>query len=104
MSNFFIRVYEVVGKIPRGKVATYGQIAALLDEGNNARVVGWAMKAAPEALKLPCHRVVNKQGMLSPSQVFGDKEFQRAMLEAEGVTFMENGCIDMKKHLWDGLL
>lgn len=102
MNNYFIKVYDIVAKIPKGKVATYGQIAALLGDTPNARVVGWAMKAAPEALSLPCHRVVNKQGKLSPSYVFGHEDFQRAVLEAEGVTFNAKGCINMDKHLWDG--
>jgi methylated-DNA-protein-cysteine methyltransferase related protein len=102
LEGFFNAVYDIVEKIPRGKVTTYGQIAAIIGTHNNARVVGWAMRAAPEERKLPCHRVVNKTGVLSPSYVFGDAAFQRAMLEAEGVTFKEDGRINIKKHLWDG--
>ena len=100
-SNFFKAVYEIVAKIPRGKVATYGQIAALLGNLRGARTVGWAMQGTPGYLKLPCHRVVNKLGEMSPTYAFGGPEIQRAMLEAEGVTFKKDGCIDMKKHLWD---
>lgn len=102
MEGFFNEVYKVVAQIPRGKITTYGQIAQIIGSHQNARVVGWAMKAALEHLHLPCHRVVNKTGILAPSHVFGDVDFQRAMLEAEGITFMDNGKIDMKKHLWDG--
>lgn len=98
MKNYFQKVYEIVEKIPKGKVATYGQIAAILGTPRSARVVGWAMKAAPN--HLPCHRVVNKSGELSPFYVFGDQAFQRALLEKEGVTFTSKGTIDMKKHLW----
>ena len=100
--GFFQRVYVLVAQIPRGKVATYGQIAALLGQSRNARVVGWAMKAVPENLKLPCHRVVNKFGELSPNYAFGDKSVQRGILEYEGITFLKDGKINMKKHLWNG--
>ncbi|GAA0729589.1 MGMT family protein [Clostridium malenominatum] len=100
--DFFQRVYKIVSQIPEGKVATYGQIALLLGEPRSARIVGWAMKAAPEELKLPCHRVVNKFGEMAPSYVFGSMEFQRDVLISEGITFKENLCIDMKKHLWSG--
>jgi methylated-DNA-protein-cysteine methyltransferase-like protein len=102
--GFFQKVYEVVSKIPSGKVATYGQIAALLGESRSARIVGWAMKAAPEELKLPCHRVVNKLGELAPNYAFGDKTVQRTILKSEGITFLRNGKINMKKHLWQEIL
>lgn len=99
VKDYFARVYELVAQIPRGKVATYGQIANLLGDKRNARVVGWAMKAAPS--KLPCHRVVNRLGEMAPGYVFGSKELQRDILESEGITFLGNGCIDLKKYLWD---
>ena len=101
MKGFFSRVYEIVNQIPIGKVATYGQIALLLGEPRSARIVGWAMRTAPEHLKLPCHRVVNKQGQMSPDYAFGSSEIQRAMLISEGITFDKNGCIHMEKHLWN---
>lgn len=100
MKDFFSRVYDVVSRIPEGKVMTYGQIAALLGEPRGARVVGWAMRAAPSSLNLPCHRVVNRLGEMAPSYAFGSKDIQRELLISEGITFKENGCIDMKKHLW----
>lgn len=102
MSDYFNKVYNIVAQIPEGKVATYGQIAALLGDRCNARVVGWAMKAAPSNLKLPCHRVVNRLGEMSPEYVFGSKQLQRDILDSEGITFKKDGCIDMKKYLWDG--
>ncbi len=98
--SFFSKVYEIVAKIPPGKVATYGQIAAFLGDPRSARVVGWAMRAAPKDLKLPCHRVVNKAGKMSPDYVFGSGEIQKALLESEGITFDDIGCINMNKHLW----
>jgi methylated-DNA-protein-cysteine methyltransferase related protein len=100
LKNFFERVYELVAQIPQGKVATYGQIAGLLGDRCNARVVGWAMKAAPS--NLPCHRVVNRLGEMAPGYVFGSRQLQKDILESEGVTFKENECIDLKRHLWEG--
>lgn len=99
MDSFFNRVYQVVAQIPRGKVVTYSQIASLIGEPRSARVVGWAMHSAPRELNLPCHRVVNKEGGMSPSYIFGPG-LQRKLLEDEGVTFKANGCINMDKHLW----
>jgi len=100
--KFFSRVYEIVSKIPEGKVATYGQIAMMLGEPRNARMVGWAMSKAPENLHLPCHRVVKKSGELSPDHVFGNSDIQRYILKSEGIIFKSDGKIDMKKCLWDG--
>lgn len=100
MKDFFQRVYLIVSKIPEGKVATYGQIAKLLGEPRSARIVGWAMKAAPSGLHLPCHRVVNRLGELAPEYAFGSKQLQKDILKAEGVTFKKNGTINLEKHLW----
>lgn len=100
--GFFIRVYEIVSQIPEGMVATYGGIARQLGHPRGARLVGWAMRGAPEEMNLPCHRVVRATGELAPGYVFGDTEIQRAMLLSEGVTFREDGTIDMEKHLWLG--
>jgi methylated-DNA-protein-cysteine methyltransferase-like protein len=102
VNEFFSEVYKIVAKIPRGKVATYGQIARMLGSPRGARTVGWAMRAVSSELKLPCHRVVNRLGELSPDYVFGASELQRAMLEDEGVTFKKDGRIELEKHLWDG--
>jgi methylated-DNA-protein-cysteine methyltransferase related protein len=99
--GFFSKVYDLVEQIPEGRVMTYGQIAALLGHPRGARLVGWAMHSVPGGRLLPCHRVVNKTGTLAPSHIFGEDE-QRKLLEKEGVTFRENGSIDMKKHLWVG--
>ena len=75
MRNFFQRVYQIVAQIPEGKVATYGQIAALIEPWN-ARVMGWAMHKAPKKLNLPCHRVVNKSGSMGPGYLFAPGEQQ----------------------------
>ena len=100
MKDYFNKVYDMVAKIPKGKVATYGQIAQMLGNPRGARTVGWAMQVTPKELNIPCHRVVNKKGMLAPHYVFGSSETQRALLEEEGIEFLENGCINMKKSLW----
>lgn len=92
-------VYLIVSNVPPGKVATYGQIAAMVG-GLTARQVGRAMKTAPSELKLPAHRIVNVAGKLAPEYVFFGKEIQREILEREGITFNDAGNINMKKHLW----
>ncbi|MCL6590216.1 MAG: MGMT family protein [Firmicutes bacterium] len=101
MNNFFHRVYQIVARIPPGKVATYGQIAALLGNPRGARTVGWAMRSAPADLNLPCHRVVNQSGAMAPGYAFGGAEVQRTLLLQEGVTFKPNGRINMDQHRWD---
>ena len=100
MNQFFSKVYKIAAQIPEGKVATYGQIAAIIGSPLAARVVGEAMRNAPEFLNIPCHRVVNKAGEMAPGYAFDGSGKQRALLESEGINFKENGCIDMKHFLW----
>lgn len=100
VKNFNTRVYEIAALIPRGKVATYGQIAMMLGYPRGGIMVGRAMSKAPAHLRLPCHRVVNRTGRLAPPEVFGSEDVQRAMLEAEGITFRPDGTIDMARHIW----
>lgn len=100
MNEFFSKVYKLVEKIPAGKVATYGQIAAMVGNPLAARAVGAAMRNTPEYLDIPCHRVVNQSGSMAPGYAFGDPCKQRELLEKEGVVFKENGCIDMKSCRW----
>jgi methylated-DNA-protein-cysteine methyltransferase-like protein len=97
--GFFEEVYRIVRDIPEGSVMTYGMIALMLGNPAASRIVGYAMSSAPMELHLPCHRVVNKEGSMAPGDIFGGALKQRQMLEMEGVTFKENGCIDMEKHL-----
>lgn len=82
------RVYEVVRRIPKGKVATYGQVAALVGAPRNARFVGYALHSNPEPGVIPCHRVVFRDGSLAPGFAFGGPERQRLLLEEEGVAFI----------------
>jgi len=92
-------VYEIlsaVAEIPEGKVASYGQIARLVGREKNARLVGKVLSMAEFYGDYPCHRVVNSAGRTAP-----DFYEQRERLLREGVTFRENGCVDMKKHQWE---
>ncbi len=99
-NSFFESVWRVAARVPQGKVTTYGAIARALGSPGAARTVGWAMRAAPAGLKLPCHRVITATGGLSPEDVFGGPGVQRLLLEDEGVTFNTQGGVDMKRHLW----
>jgi len=100
-SGFFQSVYALVRRIPRGKVATYGQIARMLGAPRSARIVGWAMHGNPHGSRVPCHRVVQQGGSLSPNFCVGDPSRQRRLLRREGVTFLLDGRIDMSAHQWD---
>lgn len=100
MGNVFEKIYEQVKKIPRGKVATYGQIAALVGNPRLARVVGYALHVNPEPGVIPCHRVVNREGRTSGSFAFGGEYIQRGLLENEGVEFSPDGTVDLDKYLW----
>jgi len=94
--NLIYEILAVVEEIPPGKVASYGQIAALIGREKNSRLVGKVLSMAEFYGDYPCHRVVNHAGRTAP----GWRE-QRSLLEAEGVEFRENGCVDMKKYRWE---
>lgn len=100
----FEKIYQIVKSIPEGKVCTYGQVARLAGNPRWARVVGYALHVNPAFGVIPCHRVVNRQGRTAPAFAFGGSDVQRAMLEAEGVTFLPDGTVDMDKHNWLGPL
>ena len=89
------KVYEFVKSIPRGKVATYGQIALHLGNRNLARAVGNILHNNPDPEHIPCHRVVNSQGRLSRAYAFGGIEAQRCLLESEGVVFKNDLVVDL---------
>jgi len=103
VSEFFQRVYEMVARIPRGKVVTYGQIAAALGAPRQARTVGWALHSAPEWLDIPWHRVVNRSGGISTRHTIGELSIQRGLLEDEGIVFNEDGRLDLKRYRWAGI-
>ena len=95
MSSLADKVYEFVRNIPRGKVATYGQIALHLGNRNFARAVGNILHCNPDPEHIPCHRVVNAQGRLSSAYAFGGIEAQRCLLKSEGVVFKNNQVVDL---------
>ncbi len=95
------RMYAVIRRIPKGRVATYGQIAALAGYPGHARQVGYALYSLREGTDLPWHRVVNARGGLSLGAVVPEGEIeQRIRLEVEGVEFGANGRIDLKRFQW----
>ncbi|MBE6732789.1 MAG: MGMT family protein [Ruminococcaceae bacterium] len=98
--SVFEKIYEVVLKIPKGRVATYGQVAFLAGNPRWARVVGYALHQNPKPFIIPCHRVVNRNGEIAESFAFGGGNVQRQILEDEGITFESDGTIDLKKYLW----
>ncbi len=102
MPNTFEKIYAVVRQIPAGKVATYGQIAALAGNPRWSQVVGYALHVNPDPEHIPCFRVVNRQGEVSQAFAFGGGNRQRELLEAEGVGFLPDGRVDLRQFWWDG--
>ena len=98
--HFFERVYEQVARVPAGVVCTYGTIAELAGYPGKSREVGYTMSQVRPEQGLRPHRIVNAKGTLAPPAVFGGTMRQRALLEAEGVTFLTDGTIDMAHHTW----
>ena len=94
------RIYAVVARIPRGRVATYGQVAALAGAPRHARQVGYALHDLPDGTLLPWHRVINARGEISPRSEPGWDAFQRQLLEAEGIEF-RRGRIDLARCRWE---
>jgi methylated-DNA-protein-cysteine methyltransferase-like protein len=102
--NFFTQVYAVVRLIPKGQVATYGQVAAILENPRAARTVGWALNGLPDGMEsdVPWHRVINAQGRISNSGGrHGGAEEQARRLKREGVKFDKSGRCDLRRYLWE---
>jgi len=99
----FQKIYDVVRRIPCGKVATYGQIAILAGNITWARAVSYALHANPEPGIIPCHRVVNRFGKVASAFAFGGPERQAELLRGEGVEVSDEGYVDLDKFLWNGL-
>ncbi len=91
--TYFEKVYEVVKKIPYGKVMSYGGIATVLGNRRMSRQVGWALHLNPSPETIPCYRVVNRYGEVSKAFAFGGENVQRALLESEGIIFDEKGRV-----------
>lgn len=100
--RFYDKVYAVVQQIPKGRVATYGQLALLCGSPRAAKAVGNALHANPLPGTIPCHRVVNREGRLAPGFAFGGPNEQRRLLEQEQVEVDADGFVDMQKYAWHG--
>ena len=97
LDGFFDEVYKIVAKIPKGRVLSYGRIAAMLGRPHAARTVGWAMRACPN--ELPWQRVVKADGTIAGG---GFSELRRVKLVDDGVKFRSDGKVDMDACMWDG--
>lgn len=94
----FEQVYEIVAKIPRGRVTTYGQIARMIGNPRLSRAVGYALNKSPQGI--PCHRVVNREGRLAAVFEHDGIHEQRILLEEEGVSFTPDGRVEMEDSMW----
>lgn len=99
--NTFERIYEVVRKIPKGHVATYGQIASYAGNPRMSRVVGYALHSNPDPDVIPCFRVVNRFGELSSAFAFGGINRQEELLTADGIEVVD-GKVDLSVYQWNG--
>ena len=99
-SRTYLRIYAVVRRIPRGRVATYGQVAALAGLPGHARQVGYALHALARGTRLPWHRVINAKGEVSRRRRPGDELSQRLLLEREGVRFDARGRVALARLRW----
>lgn len=100
--SFFDLVHEIARQVPRGRVTSYGAIAACLGSRLSARVVGWAMKTSPGSKKpVPAHRVVNSSGVLTASHHYNPPGKMQALLEKEGVKIVNNQVAEFSKVFWD---
>ena len=100
--SFFEMVYAVVRQIPKGRISTYGAIAAVLGTRQSARMVGWAMNGAHRIKpNVPAHRVVNRNGMLSGKMHFDTPDQMQELLEKEKVKIEKDTVVDFKKYFWD---
>jgi methylated-DNA-protein-cysteine methyltransferase-like protein len=100
--SFFELVFEVARQIPKGRVTSYGAIAACLGTKLSARMVGWAMNGAGKVKpKVPAHRVVNRNGMLTGKHHFSTPELMQQLLEKEGIKVKDDAVIDFEKLFWD---
>jgi len=99
--DFFSNVYEIVKLIPRGRVTSYGAIAAYLGAKSSSRMVGWAMHGAAAKADVPAHRVVNRQGLLTGKVHFGSPTRMQELLEAEGLTIENDQIKNFDNYFWD---
>lgn len=100
-NNTFSLIYDVVKRIPIGKVATYGMVATLAGNPRWSRVVGYALHVNPDPDNIPCYRVVNRYGEVSKAFAFGGENIQIELLKKDGVKFIDNK-VDLSEFLWNG--
>ena len=100
MTSTFELIYDVVKQIPKGKVASYGQVAALAGNPRWARFVGYALHVNPDPSGIPCYRVVTKDGRVSDAFAFGGGNEQIALLKSDGIEFIDETHVDMARFQW----
>lgn len=100
-TNFFEKVYQVAERIPYGRVTSYGAIAKYLGAARSARMVGWAMNNSHNNGKLPAHRVVNRNGVLTGKHHFGGINLMQQLLENEGIIVRDNRIVNFEKVFWN---
>ena len=98
--NTFEKIYDVVKAIPKGKVATYGQVAAMAGNPRWSRVVGYALHVNPDPESIKCYRIVDRNGNLSKAFVFGGITAQAELLKKDGVNVREDNTVDLSVYLW----
>lgn len=101
MTPFQQQVYALVCAIPRGRVLSYGDVAALVGRPRSARAVGGALSVMPDDLEIPWWRVISGSGRISTSPIHHTAQIQRALLENEGVAFDASGRVDWDRYLWE---
>lgn len=101
-NSFFIQVYQVARLIPHGRVTSYGAIAKYLGTARSSRMVGWAMNSSfTQKNKVPAHRVVNRNGLLTGKHHFGSPDRMKKLLEAEGIKVKKDQVVNFKELFWD---
>lgn len=101
-TDFFQQVYQVARLIPHGRVTSYGAIGKYLGAAQSARMVGWAMNNThSQATVVPAHRVVNRNGLLTGKRAFENPNAMQELLEAEGVSVVEDQIVSFNKYFWD---
>ncbi len=101
-TDFFQKVYDVVRQIPYGRVTSYGAVAEYLGSKGSARMVGWALNSSKYNLdKIPAHRVVNRQGLLTGKRAFGGQNTMKDLLESEGIRVEDDKIMNFKEIFWN---
>ena len=100
--GFFDRVYDITCRIPGGRITSYGAIARYLGTARSARMVGWALNCSHSSGRyIPAHRVVNRNGVLTGKQHFGNSSTMQQLLENEGFTVRDDTVLEFRERFWD---